>query len=145
MVQLRFIFARGGELVADLNDKTPATQRELLRILPVDSELRHTRWCGREVFLPVVNGVPLVQENQTGIVSKFDVAYWREWEAAPGVQPAETLSFYYGAERLQFHGGLLTVNVIGRIRWEQEAMLDEIGERIWRCGFEAVRVERISE
>ena len=34
------------------------------------------------------------------------------------------------------------MNVIGRIDFSQEAMLDEIEERIWREGQEKVRIER---
>ena len=52
---------------------------------------------------------------------------------------------FYGAEKLSFHGGLITVNVIGRILWEQEEMLETIGERVWSSGFEKVKVELLPE
>lgn len=145
MVQLKFSFARGGELVADLHDNAPTTLRAVLSILPVTSELRHTRWCGREVFLPILTKNAPKKENHTSCVSKFDVAYWRDWDADPGAPIAETLSFYYGAEHLQYHCGVISVNLIGHISCEQEATLDEIGNRIWTSGFETVRVELFTQ
>lgn len=145
MSLLRFSFERGGSLLAKLNDKTPTTCPALLEIFPLESMLRHTRWCGREIYMPIcTNNLPL-KENQTCIVSKFDLAYWREWDVEETVTPQETLSLFYGAERLAFHGGILTVNVVGRVLWEYEDMLDTIGERIWSSGFEGVKVELIPE
>ena len=55
----------------------------------------------------------------------------------------EAIALYYGPELLRYHDGLIRVNVIGRVRWEQEELLEEIGERIWKRGVEEVRVERI--
>ena len=140
---LKFHFERGGFLVASLKENAPSTLRAVTEILPIESRLQHTRWCGREVYLPITTLHAPAKENQTGIVSKFDLTYWRDWDVQEGA--AEALSLFYGAERLSFHGGLLTVNVIGRILWEYEEMLDAIGERVWSSGFEGVRAELLPE
>ena len=142
---LKFHFERGGFLVANLRESVPTSFKAVMEILPIESRLQHTRWCGREVYLPITTLNAPAKENQTGIVSKFDLAYWREWDAQEGGPVAETLSLYYGAERLSFHGGLLIVNVIGRVLWEYEEMLETIGERVWSSGFEGVKVELIPE
>lgn len=145
MSLLKFSFERGGSLLAKLNCEAPTTSPAILEILPIESTLRHTRWCGREIYMPIRTMNLPSKENQTCIVSKFDLVYWREWDAENGVTPKETLSLFYGAERLSFHGGLLTVNVVGRVLWEYEEMLETVGERVWSAGFEGVKVELIPE
>lgn len=147
MEYIRMIFERGGELTIGLNsDQAPQTVASILNSLPFESRLTHTRWCGREVYFDFYTKELPPMENNTGIVSKFDVGYWREnWEQTfpSGERPAETLSFYYGPEHLSFHGGWITVNRIGRVLWEQEEMLDKIGERIWKEGTEKVWIEKL--
>lgn len=145
---LGFSFEKGGNLFVELCDKTPHTLRTLSKILPLESEARHTRWCGREVYFPICTRQTPCRENQTSTVSKFDVAYWTEWDIhanPPDSLTEETLSFYYGAEVLRFHGGPLKVNVIGRISWDQESLLEEIGERVWHCGFEKIKISLIAK
>ena len=73
---LGFSFEKGGNLFVELCDKTPHTLRTLSKILPLESEARHTRWCGREVYFPICTRQTPCRENQTSTVSKFDVAYW---------------------------------------------------------------------
>lgn len=77
---LGFSFEKGGNLSVELCDKTPHTLRTLSKILPLESEARHTRWCGREVYFPICTRQTPCRENQTSTVSKFDVAYWTEWD-----------------------------------------------------------------
>ncbi|HHY04405.1 MAG TPA: DUF3830 family protein [Thermoanaerobacterales bacterium] len=146
MNKIKIMFERGGELTVDLNDRAPETVKRVLEILPLTSTVMHTRWCGREVSMGISTRKFPPLENHTNIVSKFDVTYWRNWEdprAMPESPAAEAIALYYGPELLRYHDGLIRVNVIGRVRWEQEELLEEIGERIWKRGVEEVRVERI--
>ncbi|OLN29853.1 hypothetical protein DSOL_3384 [Desulfosporosinus metallidurans] len=79
------------------------------------------------------------------MVSKFDIAYWRDWESNKPLEEApgeEAMAIYYGPELLSYHNGLIRVNIIGRIRMEQEELLETIGMRIWRQGIEKIKVER---
>jgi hypothetical protein len=139
--RIKVRFERGGELIINLNDKAPNTVQHVLNALPLESKVMHTRWCGREFSFALNSLAKMVKENNSGTVSKFDVAYWRNWGndetliEAPGY---DAISIYYGAERLSYHGGLLSVNVFGRVDWQQEDMLEQIGLRIWEFGFEKV-------
>jgi len=147
MEYIRMIFERGGELTVGLDEKkAPQTVKSILESIPCESILKHSRWCGREIYLDFYSRELPPKENNTCIVSKFDVAYWREsWseEGLGSVRPGEALSFYYGPEHLSYHGGFIHVNVIGRVLWEQEEMLDKIGKRIWQSGIEKVWLERL--
>ena len=141
-------FERGGELIVELNEQAPQTVKRVLEALPCENFAMHTRWCGREVSFGIETRERPPKENHTGIVSKFDVTYWRDWnnegsEAMPGSPGLEAIAFYYGPEKLSYHGGVITVNVIGRVAWQQEELLEEIGLRIWQKGFEQVRAEEI--
>jgi hypothetical protein len=64
----------------------------------------HTRWCGREVNFAINTSKLLDKENYTGIASKFDVTYWRNWnnneaDLLPEASGQEAIAFYYGAEK----------------------------------------------
>lgn len=144
MKKIQISFEKGGILIAQLNNLAPKSTGSLLEILPVESKVAHTRWCGREISLPIKTLIKPLKENCTNIVSKFDIAYWRDWDnqiSPADQQVSEALAMYYGPEVLRFHNGLLSTNIIGRINWEQEALLESIGLRIWEFGHERVLVE----
>ncbi|MCC8057116.1 DUF3830 family protein [Cloacibacillus sp.] len=145
MSYFKFHFERGGFLTTRLRDDAASTVTSVLEIIPVESQVQHTRWCGREIYIPIKTLHLPEKENQTCVVSKFDLVYWRDWDFKDQNHAPETLSMFYGAEKLGFHGGQITVNVIGRVLWEEEKMLEAIGERIWSLGFEKVRVELLPE
>lgn len=140
---LKLTFQRGGVIYVKLNDISKNTKNSILDILPINVEILHTRWCGREIYANITTKKSPPKENQTTIVSKFDVTYWREWEMGQdGVKaPTEAISLFYGPELLRYHGGLLTVNIIGRVLEEQESLLEEIGLRVWKSGKESVNIE----
>ncbi len=143
---LKFTFERGGTIYARLFDLTSESKKSILEILPIESNINHTRWCGREVYTGIKTTTKPSKENQTAIASKFDVTYWRDWDrdCEGKGQQAESLSLFYGTDLLQWHDGLLHVNVIGRVGVEQEDLLEEIGLRVWQQGSEKVTVEYFS-
>jgi hypothetical protein len=143
--RLQITFEKGGILIADLNNKTPNTIKSIMEILPIESTVFHTKWCGREISFGIETTIKPPFENHTNTVSKFDVAYWRDWEnkiTEDNFSVKEAIAIYYGPEILRYHGGLLTTNIIGRIAWEQEDLLDSIGTRIWKCGCEKVIIDK---
>lgn len=143
MVKLRMVFEKGGELTATLNQEgAPKSVKAVLDALPIKSYVAHTRWCGREFSLGFSSADPPPKEAHTGMASKFDVFYWRNWdgEALAEAQATEAISIYYGPEKMEYHGGRLTANLIGHIDYDQEKQLEEIGLRIWQKGFENVVV-----
>lgn len=144
MKKIKITFEKGGTLIADLNDRAPESVKSILDILPIYSTVYHTRWCGREISMGIRTVKKPPMENSSNIVSKFDVAYWRDWDSKIIGKEAphdEAIAIYYGPEILRYHNGFLTTNIIGRILWEQEELLESIGTRIWQCGRENVVIE----
>jgi hypothetical protein len=143
MVQrIRFTFERGGILLADLSpERAPQTIQQILRVLPYDATVYHTRWCGREINFPIKSLERVPRENQTATASIGDVVYWQEWEIDE--DPAEALAIYYGAETIRDHRGFLLVNAFARIPSEQWPQIEEIGLRMWQHGIEGIRVELV--
>ena len=141
MVQrIKFTLERGGELFADLLPKVaPKTIQKVLAVLPYETDACHTRWCGREVNFSIQSLTPVDRENQTTTANTGDVIYWKEWETAEN--PPEALAFYYGAEVIRDHRGYLPVNVFARISQDQWPLIEEIGLRIWRKGFEKIKIQ----
>lgn len=144
MVKIKLTFERGGELIGELNPKlAPHTVKSLIEVLPFDSVMVHTRWCGREFSCGFATKSLPPKENYTHIASKFDLMYWRDWdseEVLPEAPSREGLCIYYGAEIMNYHGGVLIANVIGHIDYAQEALMEEIGVRIWQHGVEKVTI-----
>lgn len=148
MKRIRLKFEKGGSLTAFLNDRAPKTVESFIDCLPITETVVHTRWCGREFSFGIKTKDKPPKENYTSIVSKFDIAYWRNWNGGDQVKEApagETISVFYGAEMVRYHAGELIVNVIGRIDVNQEDLLEEIGNRIWLCGKEKVVIELIED
>ncbi len=139
-IEIELEFARGGVLrAAILWDSAPETCRAVVAALPLEATVSHSRWSGREVNFPIPLGAGAPpRENDTTTVNTGDVIYWREWEK--GAKACEALAVYYGAEVTRDHRGYLPVNVFARIPQEQWPLATEIGLRIWREGFEHVRV-----
>ena len=150
MKKIRFIFEKGGSLTGYLNEEwAPETVMAVWSALPTEDVLKHTRYCGHEVYCSLSTGVTPKRENHTATVSKFDISYWRQdWDPCLDLSPeeaGETIGFYSAPEYIRYSGGTNPLNVIGRIDFSQEAMLDEIEERIWRDGQEKVRIERADD
>ena len=146
MERIKFTFSRGGVLIAVLDEKNaPQTVKSLLEALPCEGDVMHTRWCGREYFVPTPTIHKPPKENQTTSVSKGDIAYWRDFDNPENNEhPAfETLSIYYGAEHLRYHNGFLQPNVCGHIEYDQFDLMEEIGIDVWKHGMNYCKVERI--
>ena len=148
MEKIKLIFERGGELIVSFNGLAPNTEQRIKEILPYENILMHSRYSGREVCFGIQTKEFVKQENSHTSVNKADVVYWCNWETPeenglPGSPGAEVIGLYYGEEIVQFQGKPLCVNVFGYIDESQEALLEEIGNRIWQQGFEKVRAELI--
>ncbi len=146
MERIKFTFKRGGSLIAVLDEKrAPQTVKSLLEALPCEGDVMHTRWCGREIFVPTPTIHKPPKENQTNCVAKGDIAYWRDFDnpEATNHPASETLSIYYGSEFLRYHNGLLHCNVCGHIEYDQFDLMEEIGEDVWKHGINWAKVERL--
>ena len=142
--KIRFTFERGGELVADLlPEAAPKTIERVLEVLPHETTVYHTRWCGREINFPIKSTKPVPRENQTATANTGDVIYWKEWETEEN--PPEALAIYYGAEVIRDHRGFLSVNVFARISQDQWPQIEEIGIRVWQKGIEKIHIEVVED
>ena len=136
-------FERGGALTATLfEDEVPSVCKSILEIIPFESEVLHSRWCGREINFPINTRTTTPLENLTCQTSLLDLAYWRD-PSEPPETATETLAIYYGPEYLRYYRGTLFVSVFGRIDGKDEKTLKHIGIRVWQNGKEKIKVEKI--
>lgn len=143
-MRLRFRFARGGELIADLlTTAAPKTIERVLEMLPYETTVYHTRWCGREINFPICCRRSVPRENQTATANTGDVVYWKEWETEEN--PPEALAIYYGAEVIRDHRGFLQVNQFARVSEGQWPLIEEIGVRVWKQGIETIYVDVVED
>lgn len=144
VVKIKFEFERGGVLYGMLNpNKAPETVSRIAEVLPIEGDAIQSRWCGREISCGFSTKELPPRENASGAMSKFDITYWRPWDRAekmPESPAFECVAFYYGAERPSYHDGLLSLNVIGHISYDQEELLEQIGERVWLQGSEKMKI-----
>ena len=135
-------FERGGELIIEFNNAVMETHKCILELLPFESKVLHTRWCGREINFAIQTKSKPPMENETSSVSKLDVVYWRDWDENEEIA-SEAIALYYGAETLRYHKGVIQANVIGRVHLDCEKTLEQIGIRVWQYGMENVFLEKI--
>jgi len=136
---LIFTFERGQEFRAEfLPQAAPETIRSMTESLPLEKTVFHTRWCGREINVPLVSSRLPIRENQTSTAGFGDVIYWREWDIEQ--DPQEALGIYYGPELIRHHSGFLQVNLFARVPQEQWPIIEEVGLRVWQKGVEQVQI-----
>lgn len=137
-MRLEFEFARGGVLGATGQAKARHTLDCIAGAQPLAATALQARWSGRELFLPVDLPSKPPRENQTIRASLGDVIYFREWEGQYEHTGFEAIGLFYGPEIVREWRGEAPVNVIARIDPGQFALLEELGDRIWRQGGEDV-------
>ena len=143
--EIVFSFERGGVLVASLlPEHNPKTVNALIKILPLQATVYHSRWSGREINFPVKSKVEIPRENQTAQTNIGDVIYWKEWEKKDS-EALEAIAIYYGPEVTRDHRGYLPVNVFARISQSQWKKIEDIGVRIWQKGIEKVTVTVVED
>ncbi len=105
MTKIRFVFAKAGEVVAELVDRNPRTREALLGALPFESSA--SVW-GKEIYFSTPVSVD-VEEGQE-VVERGTVAYW---------PPGRALCLFFGPTPASRSEGEIRaaspVNVIGRV------------------------------
>lgn len=143
-MKLAFDFANGERLIAEtLNDRVRHTCTAVGGVLPLEAMVYQARWSGREIFVPVDLPEKPPRENQTIRAAKGDVIYFCEWAESYDHTGFEAIGLFYGNEIVREWRGDCPVNVFARIDPEQFPLLDEIGERVWRRGGEAIKIRRM--
>jgi hypothetical protein len=144
-IEIVLTFERGGKLVASLlPEHNPKTVNALIKMLPLQATVCHSRWSGREINFPVKSKVKIPRENQTAQTNTGDVIYWKEWEKEDS-EALEAIAIYYGPEVTRDHRGYLPVNVFARISQSQWKEIEDIGVRIWQNGVEKVEVTPVED
>jgi hypothetical protein len=130
--------------VADLlAGAAPRIIQRVLEVLPYDSTVYHTRWCGREINFPIQSRERIPRENQTATANTGDVVYPKgglrllarvgnRRESAPGIGHLLWRRGNPGPP------GLLAVNVFARVSQDQWPLCGEIGLRVWQHGIEPI-------
>lgn len=140
-MKLAFEFAKGGRLIAEgFGERVPRTLEAIGRALPIAATVYQARWSGREIFVPVNLAHKPPRENQTIRAAKGDVIYFREWPEVYEQTGFEAIGLFYGNEIVREWRGDCPVNVIARIDASQFALLEALGDRIWRQGGEAITI-----
>ena len=139
-IELLFRFERGGELRVQSDPEAKETLRCIQEALPIDTTVYQARWSGREVFLPVNLVSKPPREKQSIRAELGSVIYFREWEGAYDHTGFEAIGLFYGPEIVREWRGDAPANFFGRIVPSDLALLNEIGERVWRQGCERVTV-----
>lgn len=144
MKQIRLFFEKGDSLLAVLDEEaSPKTSVIVWEALPFQAIVTQSRWSGREFnFEAELNQFP-PRENQSIYTSLGDLCYWRDWRKSESEPTKHVLAVYYGPEMARSHMGDEPVNIIGSITPSSRKKLHRIGERIWKEGFERVRVEKV--
>ncbi|MGM0900495.1 MAG: DUF3830 family protein [Bacillota bacterium] len=146
MRKLKIKFERGGEVYATLlEEKAPNTCNGIWNQLPIESEMTHTRWSGREIYTSITDRPNLVRENQAIYMSVGEVCYWRDWTWEESPTPPQAISIYYGADMARSQKGSEQVNVFAQVDYQDFKKLAEIGERVWLKGKEKVFIDRYEE
>lgn len=141
MCDLKFSFEKGGIIYASILDENDEVTKEVLNVLSkrsINTDVIHTRWCGREIYMPIKTKNKTIDSSVTNNVNKFDLVYWKKNEEEGS---DETVSIFYGAESLRHYSGPIYVKVIGKVSNEQNKLLEEIGNRVWLEGKEKVTIE----
>jgi hypothetical protein len=138
MRKLKIRFERGGEVIATLlEEKAPNTCNGIWDQLPIESEITHTRWSGREIYTSCPEIPSLLRENQTIYTSIGEICYWEE-----SATPPQVISIYYGAEMARSQKGSEQVNVFAQVDYADFEKLVGIGERVWLKGKEIIHIEK---
>ncbi|MEM3489197.1 MAG: DUF3830 family protein [Nitrososphaerota archaeon] len=139
-MKIKFCFEKGGILEGELKREygSPQTLQLLESFGKYKGLARHSRYSGREVYIPISSSFLAPKEKCSIYLSKGDITYWRDWRGN-GKEPV--ISFFYGPELARSSQGDEPVNIIGRIKEDQIQQSEEIGERIWLEGAELVEIE----
>jgi len=139
-MHLEFRFGRGGILRAALLPEAPRTAQCVTGALPITSKVYQARWSGREVAVPVRLAAKPPREHQSIRANLGDVIYFCEWGDAYDQTGFENIGLFYGPEIVREWRGDAPVNVFARIDPSQWALIQEIGERVWRQGGEDISI-----
>lgn len=144
-MKLTFEFERGGLLTARiLLAEVPNTAKAIKGAAPISATVYQARWSGKEIFVPINLATKPPRENQTIRAALGDVIYFQEWEGSYQRTGFEAIGLFYGNEIVREWRGDAPVNVIGRIDPAQHALIQEIGDRVWRKGGEKITI-RVEE
>jgi hypothetical protein len=140
-MKLTFEFERGGLVAATvLLDQVPKTAEAIQAAAPISATVYQARWSGKEIFVPISLATKPPRENQTIRAALGDVIYFQEWEGSYQRTGFEAIGLFYGNEIVREWRGDAPVNVIGRIDPAQHALIQEIGDRVWRKGGEKITI-----
>jgi len=150
--RIRMTFVPGGESVTAelLDDEAPATCQLVWDMLPLEHDLQHAQYSGREVFMLLGGASPAPRENQTRLPLPGEVLYWSETDTSVtggGTALVEICLIYgrgvmlRGAEGTTSPGSLFA-RIPGDWKYDWAAFAVACG-RVRREGTHRLRLERV--
>lgn len=117
-------------------DEAPITSKGFDALLPFNITLMHARVSGQEIWTDKVPDLDIVQENSSVFTEPGEVVF------GP-LKPIRSktkgcMGIYYGEGR-----GLDACNIFAKVTAEDRALLQSLGESIWKGGVQDVILERI--
>lgn len=115
-------------------DKAPKTIEALKRILPIEGQVFHARWCGNEIWLPVPDLKLEAHENQTIFPSPGEVLLVNHegtWD----------LAIFYGKGWLFSPMGFLPSNHFATIDNEDLTEFARAANQLLIQGAKRIRIE----
>jgi hypothetical protein len=116
-------------------DKAPKTCELLETLLPIESEVMHSRFSGESIWFGLKPGRSIDYENHTSYLSRGDIVFY------PGTLHGNGLLISYGASVFQSKVGLLAANHFASITSDHER-LAEAGMGLLREGAKKIRITK---
>lgn len=150
--RIRITFVNSGESVTAemLDDEAPVTCQLVWEILPVEHDLLHGQYSGRELFILLAHAEPAPNENRTQLPLPGEILYWSEADSSVtggGRLVAEICLIYgrgvtlRGPEGTPSHGSLFA-RIPGDWKYDWGAFANAC-RRVRGQGPQRLRIERV--
>jgi hypothetical protein len=117
-------------------DDAPNTCKAFLKLLPFSKIFFHARVSGQEIWTDKAPELDIIQENASVFVMPGEIVLG---PLKPfRVKTSKCLGIYYGEGK-----GLDSCNIFGKVFEEDIPILQELGEEIWKHGYQEIFFESI--
>jgi hypothetical protein len=113
----------------------PVTTQAFLTLLPFKRVFIHARVSGREIWIDNAPPLDIIQENASVFTEPGEVVFGPLKPAR--AKTSNCMGIYYGEGK-----GLDCCNIFAKVFDEDMALLQQVGERIWKNGSQEIIFER---
>lgn len=105
--------------------------------LPFSNSFMHARVSGQEIWIDDAPGLDVIQENASVFTEPGEVVIGPLKPAR--AMTAKCMGIYYGPGK-----GLDCCNIFARVWPEDAALLEQLGNRVWKEGVQELRFEKMT-